>query len=511
MSYGRLEDKCVFLERRDGKSYVVQQKSGVRVFEVHRRHNVLRIDTMRDATRDARINAVTNPLKEASELLDDTMTETTLLELHKSLGHISYDTVERMADAAGSGVRLKSRARLNCLTCAQGKQSKNNQSKKDTGKKTWKPRAQVGMIIGKNDETKGYKVYLPKDRIVIATQHIKNVETWDAKQNAQLQVQLELEYPELKKAVENREGAAKRKETTGEESQSLILEKGLYGLNQSGRLWNYLLRGILVSLGFQQCYTDSCLYTKSERDGTTLVGIYVDDILVTATSENKVGRFFDDMQIVELKDLGVVSKFLGIAFHYDEEDGWALDQERVIQDMLLKFQLDKAAAVRTPIGDGQDGEETAGLLSCNGAGSPRRPTVKTCQSLVGTLLWISRCARPDISFAVHRVTRNAHAPTEADWRLAKRIAKYLKGTKELKLLMNTDENAMGDDGVLVEAFSDADHASDKKDRKSVTGGVLMVAGVVVAWLCKKQACVALSTMESEFVADCRDARYHGVS
>ncbi|KAG3149309.1 hypothetical protein PI124_g6753 [Phytophthora idaei] len=76
------------------------------------------------------------------------------------------------------------------------------------------------MIIGKNDETKGYKVYLPKDRIVIATQHIKNVETWDAKQNAQLQVQLELEYPELKKAVENREGAAKRKETTGEESQS---------------------------------------------------------------------------------------------------------------------------------------------------------------------------------------------------------------------------------------------------------------------------------------------------
>ncbi|KAG3105800.1 hypothetical protein PI125_g13360 [Phytophthora idaei] len=291
----------------------------------------------------------------------------------------------------------------------------------------------------------------------------------------------------------------------------LILEKGLYGLNQSGRLWNYLLRGILVSLGFQQCYTDSCLYTKSERDGTTLVGIYVDDILVTATSENKVGRFFDDMQIVELKDLGVVSKFLGIAFHYDEEDGWALDQERVIQDMLLKFQLDKAAAVRTPIGDGQDGEETAGLLSCNGAGSPRRPTVKTCQSLVGTLLWISRCARPDISFAVHRVTRNAHAPTEADWRLAKRIAKYLKGTKELKLLMNTDENAMGDDGVLVEAFSDADHASDKKDRKSVTGGVLMVAGVVVAWLCKKQACVALSTMESEFVADCRDARYHGVS
>lgn len=43
------------------------------------------------------------------------------------------------------------------------------------------------MIVGKNDETKGYKVYSPKDRIVITTQHIKNVETLDDKQNAQLQ------------------------------------------------------------------------------------------------------------------------------------------------------------------------------------------------------------------------------------------------------------------------------------------------------------------------------------
>ncbi|KAG3201068.1 hypothetical protein PC128_g4142 [Phytophthora cactorum] len=155
MSYGRLEEKGVFLERRDGKSYMVQQKSGVRVFEVHRRHNVLMIDTMEDASRDARINAVTNPLKEASELLDDTMTETTLLELHKRLGHISYDTVERMADAAGSGIRLTSRARLNCLTCAQGK---NNQSKKDTGANT--PIDKIGGVIG--SDIKGPMT--PKDR-----------------------------------------------------------------------------------------------------------------------------------------------------------------------------------------------------------------------------------------------------------------------------------------------------------------------------------------------------------
>ncbi|KAE9329513.1 hypothetical protein PR003_g15543, partial [Phytophthora rubi] len=202
-----------------------------------------------------------------------------------------------------------------------------------------------------------------------------------------------------------------------------------------------------------------------------------DDILVTTTSVEKVDKFFQDMQVVELKDLGVVSKFLGVAFSYDEEDGWALDQEQVIQDMLVKFGLGKAVPVSTPIGGEQDGEAP-----------------------VGSFLWISRCTRPNISFAVHRATRNSHAPREADWRLAKRIAKYLKGTKSIKFVMNADENAMGEDGVLVEAYSDADYAADKKDRKTVSGGVVMMAGAVVAWMCKKQACVALSTMESEFVA-----------
>lgn len=48
-------------------------------------------------------------------------------------------------------------------------------SYRDPGKNAWKPRAEVGMIIGKDDETKGYKVYLSHDRIAIVTQHEKNV------------------------------------------------------------------------------------------------------------------------------------------------------------------------------------------------------------------------------------------------------------------------------------------------------------------------------------------------
>ena len=62
-------------------------------------------------------------------------------------------------------------------------------------------------------------------------------------------------------------------------------------------------------------------------------------------------------------------------------------------------------------------------------------TVKVFQSLVGSLLWISRCTRPDIAFAVHKASRRTNNPTMGDYKLAKKIARYLSGTKTLRLSM----------------------------------------------------------------------------
>ena len=38
-------------------------------------------------------------------------------------------------------------------------------------------RGKAGVTIGKDEETKGYRVYLAKDRNVVVTQHVKNIET----------------------------------------------------------------------------------------------------------------------------------------------------------------------------------------------------------------------------------------------------------------------------------------------------------------------------------------------
>ena len=85
-----------------------------------------------------------------------------------------------------------------------------------------------------------------------------------------------------------------------------------------------------------------------------------------------------------------------------------------------------------------------------------------------------------------------------DWKLAKRVARYLKGTAKLKLVMAPAKISY--DTLQLEAYSDADYAADRLNRKSLTGGVVLLNGMEVSWTAKKQGRVSLSTMESEFVA-----------
>ena len=53
----------------------------------------------------------------------------------------------------------------------------------------------------------------------------------------------------------------------------------------------------------------------------------MDDLLLTGASWDAVDKFFKEMSALEIKDLGVVNKFLGLRISLDEEVGYVLDQE----------------------------------------------------------------------------------------------------------------------------------------------------------------------------------------
>lgn len=118
--------------------------------------------------------------------------------------------------------------------------------------------------------------------------------------------------------------------------------------------------------------------------------------------------------------------------------------------------------------------------------------------LVGSLLSLSRYTRPDVSFAVHRASRQSRTPALQDYKLAKNIARYLKGAKGLKLHLH--EYGEPQSPIMIVGFSDADSASENEDRKSMISGVQAVNEITIGWNCRKQAAVAQSTAIVDLVS-----------
>ena len=101
--------------------------------------------------------------------------------------------------------------------------------------------------------------------------------------------------------------------------------------------------------------------------------------------------------------------------------------------------------------------------------------------------------RPDIAFAVGKLSRYTSNPSAQHWQAVNRVFKYLKGT------MNYGLSYLGSPSVL-EGHSDASWITNMEDHSSTSGWVFLLGGGAISWASKKQSCITNSTMESEFVA-----------
>jgi hypothetical protein len=102
----------------------------------------------------------------------------------------------------------------------------------------------------------------------------------------------------------------------------LKLKKALYGLRQVPSAWNAKLDTSMVSLGFSRCEQDHdhALYRHTEGDDFLVVGVYVDDLIITGTSVKEIGLLKAHMQeLFQMSDLGLLSYYLGIEVNQADE------------------------------------------------------------------------------------------------------------------------------------------------------------------------------------------------
>jgi hypothetical protein len=113
--------------------------------------------------------------------------------------------------------------------------------------------------------------------------------------------------------------------------------------------------------------------------------------------------------------------------------------------------------------------------------------------IIGSVMFLMNYTRPDIAYAVSRLSRYTHNPSSEHWNALYRLLKYLKGTMYWSLNFTKFPS-------VLEGFCDANWVSDNDEVSSTSGFVFTLGGGAISWKSAKQTCIARSTMESEFIA-----------
>ncbi|NDA63213.1 MAG: hypothetical protein EBX50_14410 [Chitinophagia bacterium] len=274
----------------------------------------------------------------------------------------------------------------------------------------------------------------------------------------------------------------------GEEHLVCRLQKTIYGLKQSPRAWNKKLHGELCKLGFTRCEADHSVYCKRDEQGLVFLLVYVDDIIIISDGKAAMQACKDALsRTFTMTDLGETNHFLGMEMHRDRQARLIyLNQSTYINAMLERYGMSDCAPVRIPLSVGAK----LPPATTEGKGFHNQ-----YQSMVGSLMYLMVATRPDLAYAVGAVSQFAAGPDEEHLAAVKRIMRYVKGTADYKLVLGGDLKQLN-----LEAWSDADWASDNIDRKSISGYCFKLGAGAVSWKSKKQTSVALSSTEAEYMA-----------
>jgi hypothetical protein len=295
----------------------------------------------------------------------------------------------------------------------------------------------------------------------------------------------------------------------------LRLLKSLYGLKQAPRAWNSLLDKFLTSQGFTRSVHDSCIYTRDiGTPRAIIISVYVDDLLIASPSLDILEKFKRTISSAfAMSDLGQASFCLGIKITYDRSAGTlSLSQEHYVNALLERFnEKDNPITHKSPMEPGclytpqgrldlalekyKKGQLTDPPVPGHTPLSPPLADASEYRALIGALLYLANCTRPDLAHSVSFLSRFLSNPTEDHMAGARRILLYAKGTRHLQLTYSRGVNRN-----CLTAYSDSDYNTNFVDGMNVSGGLFLLNGAAVTWLSRKQTVVTHSSTAAEYIA-----------
>ncbi|XP_021317708.1 uncharacterized protein LOC110435924 [Sorghum bicolor] len=211
--------------------------------------------------------------------------------------------------------------------------------------------------------------------------------------------------------------------------------------------------------GFVEAKFDTSLFIYHHGAETVYLLFYVDDIVLTASSESLLRRLIASLQQeFAMKDLGALDHFLGVTVE-PHPARLLLHQRQYTLDILKRV----------------------GMTDYKPA-----PLRLTHKYLTFT--------RPDITYAFQQICLHMHDLREPHLTALKRILRYLRGSVDFGLLHRRSSSTE----LIV--YTDADWAGCPDTRRSTSGYAVFLGGNLVSWSSKRQPLVFVSSAEAEYRA-----------
>ena len=254
----------------------------------------------------------------------------------------------------------------------------------------------------------------------------------------------------------------------------LRLHKALYGLRQAPRALNAKLDSTLLSLKFKRCASKHGMYTHGHGEQRLIVGVCVDDLIITGGDMEVLGRFKREMsKNFKMSDLGVLRYYLSIELQQSTA-GITICQSAYAKKLLDIAGLVDSNPTRMPM---------EGRLQLRKAGTTMTVDSTNYRSIVGRMRYLVN-TRSDLAYSVGYVA-------------IKRILCYVAGTRGWSVRYYAGR---GKEKLELVGYSDSDMVGDVDDRKSTSGMIYFLSGGAICWQSTKQKVVVLSSCEAEYIA-----------
>ena len=272
-----------------------------------------------------------------------------------------------------------------------------------------------------------------------------------------------------------------------------VLRKALYGTRDAPQIWQHEVRRTLKGMGFRQSVLQPSVYMHDSRD--ILLVVHVDDFLVAATQEELDWVYAEMSKAYELKRKVISSSpgdahdtsYLNRRLKWDVHNMMSYEGDGKHADRLLKeWGLHHCKAVSSTMTKELEVNVGMGPELSESEGRRVRQAIARINFMCQD--------RPDLCSAARVLSQHMAAPTEGTKAALQHVVKYLKGNRRC---INSFVADIPPEQYNLAAYCDSDWANERTARKSCSGGVVLLAGIPVAFWSKTQSNIALSSGEAE--------------